>query len=387
MLTVFSQVHFYFSDSNLPNDKFLFKLTGGVENKPVELKLLHSFKRMKHFQPFEAIVAALRSSDQVELTDDETCVRRKVPLPDNYFKVDHTEANMRSVYLKGFGEEGPRTQFDIEAFFDPYGPTRAVRLRRNDEKHFKGSVFVEFDTEELAKAFLALDPKPQYEGKDLQVMSKIEYMEKKSDDLKTGRMTSNGKNYNSQRGGKYNNRDRDHRPRRNSPDYSKGGRGKQDDRDWRTRRDEDQKKGFRDDKQREGRGSKGYGGGRSKAPDMDERLVGSTCPEVVKANKGYRGIPTVKSTANDRDSGRSEALAKARAAVEADQKQEQEDQKAADDSEAIKQENEADASNHTANVEAIASKKRARGDDDGDEERDIKKVDTKDEVSTGTAES
>jgi lupus La protein len=233
---------------------------------------------MKHFQPFEAIVAALRDSDQVELTDNETCVRRKFPLPDNYFKVEHTEANVRSVYLKGFGEEGPRTQFDIEAFFDPYGPTRAVRLRRNDEKHFKGSVFVEFDTEDLAKAFLALDPKPQYEGKDLQVMSKIEYMEKKTEDLKTGRMTSNGKNYNSQRGSRYNNRDGDHRPRRGSPDYSRGGRGKQDDRDWRTRRDEDQKKGFRDDRQRDGRGSKGYGGGRSKAPDIDERSVESFLP-------------------------------------------------------------------------------------------------------------
>ena len=229
---------------------------------------------MKHFQPFEAIVEALRTSKEVELTDDDTCVRRKFPLPENFFDVIAKESDPRTVYVKGFGEETPSTQFDIEAFFVPYGPTRAVRLRRNDEKHFKRSVFVEFETTELANAFLELDPKPKYNDKDLQIMSKTEYQEKKQEDLKAGKIVSNDRN---NRGGRWGNRDhrdnRDYRPRRSSPDYSKGGRGKDDSRDWRTRRDEDQKRGFRDDKRGEdrNRGGRGHGGGRSNGPETDHR--------------------------------------------------------------------------------------------------------------------
>ena len=272
-LTEVLQVEFYFSDSNLPTDRFLFEQTGGLANKPVELKKIHSFKRMQHFQPFEAIVDALKDSAKVELTDDDTCVRRKVPLPENFFDVIEKESDPRTVYVKGFGEETPSTQFDIEAFFVPYGPTKAVRLRRNDEKLFKRSVFVEFENADLAEAFLALDPKSKFNGQDLQIMSKTEYQGKKTEDLRSGKIISNNK-YN--RGGRRDNRDhQEHRHRRSSPDYSRGGRGKEDSRDWRTRRDEDQKRGFRDDKRRgdrdRDRGGRGYGGGRSKGPETDER--------------------------------------------------------------------------------------------------------------------
>ncbi len=267
MLIKIVQIHFYFSDSNLPTDEFLFKLAGGIENKPVPLEKLHSFKRMQRFQPFEAIVQALKDSDFVELAEDDTAVRRIHPLPEDYFKVVHGKSAPQTVYVKGFGEETGTTQFDIEAFFDPYGPTSAVRLRRNNEKFFKGSVFVEFDTEELASAFLKLDPKPKYKDQELQIMSKTEYTEGKSEDLKAGKITSN---QDDRRGGKHS-----HRDRRESWDHGK--RARDDDRDWRDRRDEDQKRGFRDDKRRDGRGGgrgsrpEWRGGGRSKAPDTDER--------------------------------------------------------------------------------------------------------------------
>jgi lupus La protein len=113
---------------------------------------------MRHFQPLEAVIEALRESTFVELTDNDTRVRRK-ELPEdwddpNKITVFEDAAMPRSVYVKGFGEEVPSTQFDIEAFFSTYGPTKAVRLRRTNDKLFKGSVFVEFETEELQKAFL-----------------------------------------------------------------------------------------------------------------------------------------------------------------------------------------------------------------------------------------
>lgn len=269
------QVEFYFSDSNLPMDKFLLEQVGGNKNNPVKIETLHSFKRMRRFQPISAIVAALKDSEVLEVTDDDTAVRRKVPLPEslggnfdeNAVKVFEDKAMPRSVYVKGFGEEAPSTQFDIESFFVPYGPTNAIRLRRNNEKWFKGSVFVEFATEELQKAFLALDPPPTYKGKDLKIMSKKVYCDQKVDDIKSGKIKPNG-GY-----------DRDRRnPNRSDRKFgsSKRKRDDEDDRDWRERREEDRRNGFRDDKKRGKRdwGSRGGKGGRndrSRPLERDER--------------------------------------------------------------------------------------------------------------------
>lgn len=234
------QVEFYFSDSNLPLDKFLLSQVGGNANNAVPLSLLHSFKRMRRFQPFSAIVAALKTSETLELTDDDTAVKRKVPLPEDV-KGEHTDVIKvfedktmpRSVYAKGFGgfdSEGPTTQLDIEAFFQPYGPVQAVRLRRTRDKTFKGSVFVEFKTEEKQKEFLALDPKPQWKGEDLLIKSKKEYCEEKVEEIKAGNV-------------------RPSQPRgRGGRGRGRGGRGRgggdRYERDWRERRQEDQKNGF-----------------------------------------------------------------------------------------------------------------------------------------------
>lgn len=233
------QVEFYFSDSNLVSDKFLLSKVGGSANNPVPLDLLHTFKRMRRFQPFSAIVEALKSSETLELTDNDTCVRRKTPLPEsvtaehdpNIVKVFEDKAMNRSIYAKGFGKEEPSTQFDIEAFFAPYGPTNAIRLRRTPDKTFKGSVFVEFESEEKQKAFLDLDPKPQWKGQDLLVKSKKEYCEEKVKEIEAGRVKPN-------------------RPRGGYRGRGRGGNNRQreDRRDWRERRAEDQKKGFADEK-------------------------------------------------------------------------------------------------------------------------------------------
>jgi lupus La protein len=248
---------------------------GGSKNNPVELSILHSFKRMRHFQPFEAIVNAMRESTFLELCEDDKCVRRKDPLPaelddgpdPNAIQIFEDRAMPRSIYAKGFGEETPSTQFDIEAFFAEFGTTNAVRLRRHDDKTFKGSVFVEFDNEETAQKFLEKDPKPEYKGKALQIMSKKEYCEKKVDDIKAGRTKRNDRN---DKGGRYSDRrggGRDGRDRRKRDD--------EDDRDWRVRRDEDRKNGFGD--KRKGRGDRDSKGKYEKA-EKDDRYV--LCPHT-----------------------------------------------------------------------------------------------------------
>ncbi|KAH8698389.1 hypothetical protein BGW36DRAFT_280926, partial [Talaromyces proteolyticus] len=262
------QVEFYFSDSNLPMDNFLLKKVGGSANHAVELSVLHSFKRMRRFQPFSAIVEALKTSETLDLVDDETKVRRKVPLPESVndfldpsvVKVFENEAMTRSIYAKGFGEEEPNTQFDIEAFFAPYGPTNAIRLRRAFDKTFKGSVFVEFDSEEAQKKFLAVDPKPKWKGQDLIIKSKKEYCDEKVRDINSGKIRASGRG------------------------RGRGGRqGREDNRDWRERRNEDQKQGFRNNR-----------GGRGRGRDSSPKS---------SVKKDARGVPVIKSTADETTTG------------------------------------------------------------------------------------
>jgi hypothetical protein len=119
------QVEFYFSDSNLPCDAFLLAETGGHANKPVPIKTLHNFKRMRHFQPFSAVVEAIKGSDFLEVNDKDE-VFRKVPLdskftddPKENDKLLTTASMARSIYAKGFGEETDSSAFDIEEFVVP----------------------------------------------------------------------------------------------------------------------------------------------------------------------------------------------------------------------------------------------------------------------------
>ena len=195
---------------------------------------------MRHFQPFSAVVDALKDSSTLEVIDDNY-VRRKVPLPerlkgkqmDEIKNVFLDSAMKRSIYAKGFGEEQPSTQFDIEAFFSEFGPTNSVRLRRTNYKLFKGSVFVEFDSEETQRKFLTTDPPPKWRGKDLLIKSKEQYCNDKVEDIKAGRIKP----------------------------HTQPGR---DDRDWKTRRDEDQRNGNKQRGGHRGFGSSrgGRGGGR-----------------------------------------------------------------------------------------------------------------------------
>ncbi|OCL10677.1 hypothetical protein AOQ84DRAFT_387347 [Glonium stellatum] len=280
------QVEFYFSDSNLPLDKFLYEQVGGSENNSVPIKVIHNFKRMRRFQPYSAIVAALKHSDMLEVTDKEE-VKRKVPLPgtvsksniEDNIKMFEDKAQPRSIYAKGFGEEGPSTQFDIEAFFMPYGPTNAIRLRRSHpDKTFKGSVFVEFDSEETQQAFLALDPKPKWNGKELTIMSKKAYCEMKLEDIKAGRVKPNENT-------RYQQSNRDSRSHRGKGNWRKDDsrrdmrrrasddENERDEDDWKGRRSDFQKRDEyrRDDHGRNRRGGRNHRGRDDRRDHRDQK--------------------------------------------------------------------------------------------------------------------
>lgn len=185
---ILKQVEFYFSDQNLPKDKFLLGLTKENEGW-VPITTIAMFGRMRRFSPIEAIVEALKKSeDLLEVSEDSELVRRKVPLEtpeesetkDGKTQSKGAQAFARSIYAKGFGEETATSQYDIEKFFEEFAPVKQVRLRRSDDKKFKGSVFVEFAVLEDAQNFLAKDPKPEFNGTQLLTMSKAAYVDMKS---------------------------------------------------------------------------------------------------------------------------------------------------------------------------------------------------------------
>ena len=376
-------------------DKFLREQVGGSKNNPVKIETLHSFKRMRRFQPFSAIVAALKESEVLNVVEDDTAVQRKTPLPvnaeedldDAAVRIFEDKAMPRSIYAKGFGEEFPSTQFDIEAFFAPYGPTNAIRLRRNNEKHFKSSVFVEFETEDLQKAFLALDPKPTYKSNTLQIMSKQQYCDQKVEDIKAGKIKPNHRQYDRDR------QNPNRSDRRSGHKDHKRRRDDEDDRDWRERRDDDRKHGFRDEdrkynRDRDLRGSRGARGGRADRDNRYVRRISVSCHKLIFP----RGIPLVKGTDDEKshlkqDPATVNALANARAIVEAENKKEADADVKQENADVIEntQQDHLDVKTETANVveqsiqddvAAVTGQKRAREEEDESTEPVAKKVST-----------
>ena len=114
--------------------------------------------------------------------------------------------------------------------FEPFGPINAVRLRRDDKRVFKGSVFVEFQTEELLEKFAALEDKPKFGDNVLEYKTKVQYVQDKAEDIRAGRIQPSNrtkKQFNAHKKA-----DREHaeggekKERRESNGGGRGGRGR-----------------------------------------------------------------------------------------------------------------------------------------------------------------
>ncbi|KAL5115672.1 hypothetical protein ACEQ8H_006471 [Pleosporales sp. CAS-2024a] len=73
------QVEYYFSDENLPTDMHLLQCCGGRDNLPVSISRIRGFKKMQRFKPKTLVVAALRHSAFLHVSEDGTTIRRKIP--------------------------------------------------------------------------------------------------------------------------------------------------------------------------------------------------------------------------------------------------------------------------------------------------------------------
>ncbi|KAL5116155.1 hypothetical protein ACEQ8H_005931 [Pleosporales sp. CAS-2024a] len=281
-----NQVEFYFSTHNLVTDEHLFSELGGPLNRPVSIKHIADFKRMRRFRPYSAIVSALRESKDLVVVDDgeyngtgKEAVKRKEPITvpteegdeerkpstlDLFYRLKKASSNKleTSVYAKNFGNPDEAGQIALEQFFRPYGAVMVRKRRDHDDGAWKGSVFVEFDSEDSQKQFLALDPKPKFNGNELCIMGKKEYIimkcEQKGIEPDFGNKTweANGnRSRGNDRGGRgrgrggrgdrrgrgsrggYDGRDRSPRRRRDRSNSA----GSVESRDWNNRRDRFQK--------------------------------------------------------------------------------------------------------------------------------------------------
>ncbi|KZV80550.1 hypothetical protein EXIGLDRAFT_659460 [Exidia glandulosa HHB12029] len=191
------QVEFWFSDSNLPYDEFMWKLhvAPGADHW-VYLDIIAGFKRMRKYEQYgrDWLANVLRSSKSLEVHRNGKYVRRIEPVMDRA-----VEQWNRTAYIGGFERETLRA--DIEAFVEPFGPVLAVRMRRYEDApwakdkwpfphEFKGSVWVEFPSADEMKKFVATVPKPMWKEKELVISTKEAYFAKKLADTPTFRVTT-----------------------------------------------------------------------------------------------------------------------------------------------------------------------------------------------------
>lgn len=152
------QVEFYFSDSNLQTDKFLWRIYEANDGW-VELKTILTFGRMRQYRPEEKVKEALKGSKKLVLSNNEDMIRRKDPLRD--FNELKNTRKRNSVHIEGFPSDTSQEQ--IEEFFnDKVAPSlpkekeicSVRRVRSKSKKDFLGVVDVEFRTQDDAEFFL-----------------------------------------------------------------------------------------------------------------------------------------------------------------------------------------------------------------------------------------
>ncbi|KAK4710823.1 hypothetical protein R3W88_005336 [Solanum pinnatisectum] len=156
---IVKQVEYYFSDENLPTDKFLLKYVTRDKEGFVPVKVIASFRKVKKLTKETSIIAAaLRESSLLVVSRDGRKVKRLHPLPLSEIKdpkvctvlvenlpEDHSVNNLRSI----FGQAGNVKHITIR---DPH-TERDPRKCTTAEKLLSGKLhaLVEYNTVEAAE--------------------------------------------------------------------------------------------------------------------------------------------------------------------------------------------------------------------------------------------
>lgn len=143
------QIEFYFSDSNYAKDKFM-NARAAENDGFVPISALLTFKRLQAMHAtLESIKEAVKDSAIVELKGDSL---KKVKTQEFTDYLNDTEISKRVVYIKGFPLD--ITLDEIKEVLSTHFLPVKVTLRRDDNKVFKGSCFVELESKEKAEEVL-----------------------------------------------------------------------------------------------------------------------------------------------------------------------------------------------------------------------------------------
>ncbi|KAK6268491.1 hypothetical protein QUC31_012651 [Theobroma cacao] len=156
-------VEYYFSDVNLPTDKYMMSLIKKNKDGFVPISVIASFRKMKKLtRNYPSIITALKESSLLVVSSDEKKVKRKNPLPfievrdPKLFTVlvenlpeDHSVENIRRI----FGEVGHIKNISI---YDPHAVEESKKKGRADILiSSKIHALVEYETVEAAEKAVA----------------------------------------------------------------------------------------------------------------------------------------------------------------------------------------------------------------------------------------
>ncbi|KAK9267774.1 hypothetical protein L1049_010208 [Liquidambar formosana] len=160
---IIKQVEYYFSDENLPTDKYLMNLVKKGKEGFVPIAVIASFRKLKKLIKDDLLLAAaLRESSLLVVSSDGKKVKRLNPLPFNDVKdpklctvlvenlpEDHSADNIRRI----FGEAGNIKNICIR---DPHAVEESTKVCK-EEKLISGKVhaLVEYETLEAAEKAVA----------------------------------------------------------------------------------------------------------------------------------------------------------------------------------------------------------------------------------------
>jgi len=153
------QIEFYFSDSNLYHDNYLYNLLHQSGKKyEVDSKIILNFSRIKQIfgseytdqtKQLEIIKNALAGSSVVNLSEDLKNFKRKQPFSrENYEKSN--EVDKRSIYVENL--PSTITHESLAAIFAKIGKIMHISLPKfSNSKLPKGFAFIEFCSSEIAE--------------------------------------------------------------------------------------------------------------------------------------------------------------------------------------------------------------------------------------------
>lgn len=178
---IVKQLGFYFSDTNLPYDKFL---QNEIKNDDgwVKIDVLLTFKRLASLSKDPSVIAqAVKNATDsiVEVSESGEKIRRKadsvVPVADQEFL---NEMIGRSIYCKGFPKTA--TMDELLEYASTFGDKIITKVtpRRLKTKEFKGTLYFTFNTKEEAEKFLKLES-VKYKDVELERKWETEFLEEK----------------------------------------------------------------------------------------------------------------------------------------------------------------------------------------------------------------